>query len=516
MRWKNCCLWTERLLFLAAVLSLVSMRYYGAPTVTEKITSSSSGGGGSMIGDAHHAAAELQRTKAAKKRLSNLLKEQHAALKQREAQVKELQAAVRLARAQKDAAKGLLAASARQQQLVAAATNQTAGNLLPVAAAQYSGKVGAVGTKATRNECPSAEKPKQVISFALFNKHGAGRELAEWIMIGVEQNRVGWHFYLPGWTVRVYIGRGISQNVVDRLSAVAASDPYFEIRLVGQVMYFDTLLDELAVVKSPNPQYEVESPSPAGVQSNFHEWMMYRFLVADDPMVERFVVRDLDGRPSIRDVLAINDWIRSGRSFHLIRDHRLHRKIPVMGGMWGATNQLFPRMRRRENGTALATMSGLITNFTAERRETPGGFTDQDFLRTHLWGRVAADTWAHDIMPHSQLCAQSGGCHLIPDSVRWDEFFIGAPFKVSSTDRVLSKSLGTRNYQCWSTCTMGPPMTCECKAKTYVFSLCWCHLPCVCYIECWYACVFDSYSMCAYVAASNSTRRSSRCQRTEP
>jgi hypothetical protein len=217
----------------------------------------------------------------------------------------------------------------------------------------------------------------------------------------------------------------------------------------------------------------------------------------------------------------LRDVLRTGGSGHpqpgvLRLDHRLHRKIPVMGGMWGATNQLFPRMRRRENGTALVTMSGLITNFTAERRETPGGFTDQDFLRTHLWGRVAADTWAHDIMPHSQLCAQSGGCHLIPDSVRWDEFFIGAPFKVSSTDRVLSKSLGTRNYQCWSTCTMGPPMTCECKAKTYVFSLCWCHLPCVCYIECWYACVFDSYSMCAYVAASNSTRRSSRCQRTEP
>eukprot|EP01047_Picozoa_sp_COSAG01_P081903 COSAG01_NODE_16526_length_1229_cov_1.923894_1_plen_279_part_10 len=59
--------------------------------------------------DAQHIAAELQRTKAAKKFLSAQLRDKHAALKEREVQVAELQTALKLARAQTDTAQGLLA-----------------------------------------------------------------------------------------------------------------------------------------------------------------------------------------------------------------------------------------------------------------------------------------------------------------------------------------------------------------------------------------------------------------------
>lgn len=63
--------------------------------------------------------------------------------------------------------------------------------------------------------------------------------------------------------------------------------------------------------------------------------MFWRFLVADDDRVDRYIVRDTDSRLNARDRLAVEEWIRSGTGFHIIRDHNCHCK-DVSGGMWGA------------------------------------------------------------------------------------------------------------------------------------------------------------------------------------
>jgi len=58
--------------------------------------------------------------------------------------------------------------------------------------------------------------------------------------------------------------------------------------------------------------------------------MFWRFL----PDVDRFIVRDTDSRLSMRERLAVDDWITSGKSLHIMRDHP-HHKQTIMGGMWG-------------------------------------------------------------------------------------------------------------------------------------------------------------------------------------
>ena len=63
--------------------------------------------------------------------------------------------------------------------------------------------------------------------------------------------------------------------------------------------------------------------------------MFWRFLAIDDAGVERFIVRDADSRLNRRERFAVEEWVRSGRAVHTIRDHPSHDRH-LNGGLWGA------------------------------------------------------------------------------------------------------------------------------------------------------------------------------------
>ena len=71
--------------------------------------------------------------------------------------------------------------------------------------------------------------------------------------------------------------------------------------------------------------------------------MFYRFLVAADSSVDRYIIRDVDSRLNARDRyhakglcnvefplsqcrirLAVEEWITSKKSIHILRDHVNH------------------------------------------------------------------------------------------------------------------------------------------------------------------------------------------------
>jgi hypothetical protein len=69
--------------------------------------------------------------------------------------------------------------------------------------------------------------------------------------------------------------------------------------------------------------------------------MSWRFLVASDPNIERYVIRDIDSRISRREKLAVDEWIASGKQFHVMRDHPSHSNNAMSGGMWGGTLSIY-------------------------------------------------------------------------------------------------------------------------------------------------------------------------------
>jgi hypothetical protein len=62
--------------------------------------------------------------------------------------------------------------------------------------------------------------------------------------------------------------------------------------------------------------------------------MMWRFEAIDEENVELMISRDTDTRILLREKLAVDDWLKSNKIFHIMRDHPDHN-FEILGGMFG-------------------------------------------------------------------------------------------------------------------------------------------------------------------------------------
>lgn len=121
--------------------------------------------------------------------------------------------------------------------------------------------------------------------------------------------------------------------------------------------------------------------------------MMWRFLVADDDYVDRFIVRDSDARLTDRDAAAVYEWVKSDKPFNCIRDHPSHASYAISGGMWGGKPKELSRILHK---TWRNMMRGLRKDY----------FEDMDFLNKYIWPKVQNHTY----------CSDSVSCDNYPNS----------------------------------------------------------------------------------------------------
>ena len=121
--------------------------------------------------------------------------------------------------------------------------------------------------------------------------------------------------------------------------------------------------------------------------------MMWRFLVADDTSLDRFIVRDSDSRLTERDAVAVYEWVKSGKAFHCVRDHPCIGNFPLSGGAWGAQPKelvkIFGKPWRQM-------MRGTGNNY----------LDDMNFLNFQIWPKVKNYTY----------CSDSVTCDVYPNS----------------------------------------------------------------------------------------------------
>ena len=132
---------------------------------------------------------------------------------------------------------------------------------------------------------------KKVISYSLWGDnpiytHGALRNL-----------EMAKEIY-PEWTCRFYLDKNVPEDIVTKLKEGGA---------------------------------EVYKYMKDG------DWyaMFWRFLPASDPKVDVMISRDCDSRLTVREKEAVEEWLKSDKLFHIMRDHPYH-KTEILGGMQGS------------------------------------------------------------------------------------------------------------------------------------------------------------------------------------
>lgn len=107
------------------------------------------------------------------------------------------------------------------------------------------------------------------------------------------------------------------------------------------------------------------------------EGLFWRFEAALDPLVDRFISRDLDSRLNPRERAAVDEWKASGKFLHVMRDAPNH-DVPILGGMWGSG--YWPILR------------GLMRSWNSFDHKG----CDQEFLAQLVWPRLLDNALIHD------------------------------------------------------------------------------------------------------------------------
>ena len=179
----------------------------------------------------------------------------------------------------------------------------------------------------------------------------------------------------PGWETWIYVAEDVSADAEARLERVACR-VMRKVRGEGRA-------------KKRNPRAYAYEPA------------FWRFLPASNPEVGMLLVRDADSPLTPREVAAVEEWLASGKGFHIMRDHPKH-ECPVLAGMWGARCDL------------LRDMADLVA--TWKRFDFYG--CDQKFLGKIIYPRVREQALIHSecvMFPHETI-------HPFPIARVGDEF----------------------------------------------------------------------------------------------
>lgn len=119
-------------------------------------------------------------------------------------------------------------------------------------------------------------------------------------------------------------------------------------------------------------------------ESGQNNWsgMFWRFKAATDPEVSIAIFRDTDSRINAREKAAVDQWLLSDKTFHIMRDHP-HHKFPILGGMWGIKN----------NGKY--NLKDSLEHF-CNHEVTNGYGTDYTYLANNVYPLATNDSIIHD------------------------------------------------------------------------------------------------------------------------
>ena len=171
---------------------------------------------------------------------------------------------------------------------------------------------------------------QKVISFVFYGRSNSEQHKVRKYFEGIKSNLdLIKELYGSSWTMRLYYDLDpADQQLMTQLCDLACAD----------------LQLDLCNVRSL-PGTPVEDASSMFARN-------WRFFPTLDPQVDILLSRDLDSPVLQREVDAVSEWLKSNKTFHVMRDHPQH-SAAILGGMWATrmdqTNNSIIRKEKRDN-----------------------------------------------------------------------------------------------------------------------------------------------------------------------
>lgn len=250
---------------------------------------------------------------------------------------------------------------------------------------------------------PLKNNGKDAINEIHYNKTTCSRRAYD---RGIGQKVIGFSYYGDSRSVhhqeKKYF-EGIKNNL--ELLTKYYSDNWV-IRLYYDLTYDDPVLPKLCELSCEGNLDLCDIQKLPGTPMPNATWMFpmnWRFLPTLDPQVNIYLSRDLDSEFNDREIAAVNEWLKSDKAFHMMRDHPLH-DVGMLGSAWGVklTSEAVRRNWRR------AWSNGRKNPMMWKARNLTG--PDQGFLQKYVWPWAKKDSMQHD----SYLCRKYAGTKGFP------------------------------------------------------------------------------------------------------
>ena len=207
----------------------------------------------------------------------------------------------------------------------------------------------------------------RVISYSLFAPNG--KAIADKYLSGLKANWVAKQQHFPEWEMMVYHDRNLPET-------------------------------HLEFMRESGIRHELRHPTRGAGEGYF-----WRFLPISDPECSIVLIRDMDSVLNVREKAAVQEWIGSDATFHVMRDHRNHRQ-PIMAGMWGCKRN--PQIDVRQ----------LMDSWHEFNRYG----CDQRFLKHFVWPTIKESVMTHDSHPDWARVHAPEGLRPFPEHAEFDGF----------------------------------------------------------------------------------------------
>ena len=181
-----------------------------------------------------------------------------------------------------------------------------------------------------------------LITFSLFGDNPL------YCVGAVENARLAKEIY-PDWTARFYVAQDVPSMYLDAIEEYG-----------GDIVHCE--------------------------KKNSYDGLNWRFRPLTSLKVDYWISRDADSRLSWRERNAVDEWMKSDKTAHLLRDSHNHG-FTIMAGMFGINNKLFHERYGMFN----------LDNTNADYREA-----DQTLLQEELWPLIKHDHLCHDHWKNSE------------------------------------------------------------------------------------------------------------------